>query len=149
MSTSEILKSIRERNSLTQDEMAEKLFVTRQAVSRWETGETVPNVESLKLISKTFGVSVNTLLGVPRKLICQMCGMPLDDDGNISRKPNGEFNEDYCKWCYSNGEYTYKSVDEVADYLAEHMHGEFTVEQAREFYTKQLSGLAHWKNGEK
>lgn len=146
MTTSEVLKNIREQNSLTQDEMAEKLFVTRQAVSRWETGETTPNIESLKLISKTFGVSVNTLLGVPRKLTCQMCGMPLDDDGNISREPDGEFNESYCKWCYTNGEFTYKSIDDIADYLAEHMHGEYTVEQAREFYLKQLSGLEHWKN---
>jgi len=38
METKDVLKSIREKNNLTQDEMAEKLFVTRQAVSRWETG---------------------------------------------------------------------------------------------------------------
>ena len=45
------------------------MFVTRQAVSRWETGETVPNTETLKLLSKLFDVSINTLLGAPRQLM--------------------------------------------------------------------------------
>ena len=40
MQTYEILKNIREKNNLTQDQMAERIGVTRQAVSRWETGET-------------------------------------------------------------------------------------------------------------
>ena len=56
MDTKEILYRIREENHLTQDEMAARLFVTRQAVSRWENGETIPNVETLKLLSKTFDV---------------------------------------------------------------------------------------------
>ena len=55
---------------LSQDELAEKVFVTRQAVSRWENGETTPNTETLKLLSKLFDVSINTLLGAPRKMIC-------------------------------------------------------------------------------
>lgn len=146
MTTCEVLKKVRENNGLTQDEMAQKLFVTRQAISRWENGETVPNTESLKLISKTFGVSVNTLLGSPRRLVCQMCGMPLDDDGNICREPDGELNEQYCKWCRSDGGFAYGSLDDVADYLAEHMHGEHTVEQAREYYRGELSKLDHWRN---
>lgn len=80
METKDILKEIRTKNNLTQDEMAERLFVTRQAVSRWENGDTMPNTEILKEISKKFDVSINTLLGSPRKLICQCCGMPLEDD---------------------------------------------------------------------
>lgn len=71
METKDILKEIRTKNNLTQDEMAERLFVTRQAVSRWENGDTTPNTEILKEISKKFDVSINTLLGSPRKLICQ------------------------------------------------------------------------------
>ena len=73
------LVSIRKIHGYSQDELAEKVFVTRQAVSRWENGETTPNVETLKLLSKVFDVSINTLLGSPRQLICQCCGMPLDD----------------------------------------------------------------------
>ena len=42
-------------------------------------GETIPNTETLKLLSGFFDVSINTLLGSPRQLICQCCGMPLDD----------------------------------------------------------------------
>jgi len=111
METKDVLKSIREKNNLTQDEMAEKLFVTRQAVSRWETGETTPNIETLKQISTAFDVSINTLLGSPRKLYCQCCGMPLEDDTLISREADGSFNEDYCKWCYADGKFAYESMD--------------------------------------
>ena len=80
METKDILLELRTKNGLSQDELAEKLFVTRQAVSRWENGETVPNTETLKLLSKLYNVSINTLLGSPHKLICQCCGMPLEDE---------------------------------------------------------------------
>ena len=105
METKDVIFSLRTKNALSQDELAEKLHVTRQAVSRWETGETLPNTESLKLLSMLFDVSINTLLGSPRKLVCQCCGMPLDDSA-ISREPDGTFNEEYCKWCYSDGKFT-------------------------------------------
>ena len=100
MDTKDVIYDLRTKNGLSQDELAEKVFVTRQAVSRWETGETTPNVETLKLLSNVFDVSINTLLGTPRKLICQCCGMPLDDS-TTSKEPDGAFNEDYCKWCYT------------------------------------------------
>ena len=64
MEIKDILKNLREKNHLTQEQMAERLVVTRQAVSRWETGETQPNTETLKLLSKEFDVSINTLLGM-------------------------------------------------------------------------------------
>lgn len=147
MNTSEVKKNIRINNKLTQDEMAAKLFVTRQAISRWETGETVPNTDTLKLISKTFDISINTLLGSPRKLTCQVCGMPLEDDSLISREPDNNFNEEYCKWCYNDGKFTYKSLDELLDFLSSHMSNDnFTPEQAREYFAKQLPELNYWKN---
>ena len=76
MEMKDVLKKLREKNSLTQEQMAKRVMVTRQAVSRWETGETQPNTDTLKLLSQEFEVSVNTLLGSPRQLICQCCGMP-------------------------------------------------------------------------
>lgn len=76
-----ILKNLREKNNLTQEQLAERVQVTRQAVSRWETGETQPNTDTLKLLSRVFDVSINTLLGSPRQLVCQCCGMPLNEDG--------------------------------------------------------------------
>ena len=103
MSTKEILHELRTKNGLSQDDLAEKVFVTRQAVSRWENGDTVPNTETLKLLSKVYNVSINTLLGSPRQLVCQCCGMPLTEDDMISREADGSFNEDYCKWCYADG----------------------------------------------
>ena len=90
MDTKDVIYDLRTKNGLSQDELAEKVFVMRQAVSRWETGETTPNVETLKLLSNVFDVSINTLLGTPRKLICQCCGMPLDDS-TTSKEPDGEF----------------------------------------------------------
>ena len=68
METKNIILKLRMQKGLSQDELAEKIMVTRQAVSRWENGETVPNTETLKLLSKEFDVSINTLLGEPRKL---------------------------------------------------------------------------------
>ena len=105
METKNIILELRTKNGLSQDELAERVFVTRQAVSRWENGETIPNTETLKLLSKIFNVSINTLLGSPRELVCECCGMPMNDS-HISRESNGFFNEDYCRWCYVNGEYT-------------------------------------------
>ena len=61
MEVKEILKNLREKNNLTQEQMAERINVTRQAVSRWETGLTQPNPELLKILSREFGVSINTL----------------------------------------------------------------------------------------
>ena len=146
MSTKDVLKNIRVKNSLTQDEMAEKLSVTRQAVSRWENGDSTPNIETLKQISITFDVSINTLLGSPRKLICQCCGMPLDDDSVISREADNSFNEDYCKWCYTDGQFVYKDIDELLDFLVNHMSNDsFTPEQARAYFSEQLPKLKHWK----
>ena len=107
MAMRELLKDLREKHHLTQEELAERVLVTRQAVSRWETGETQPNTETLKLLSREYNVSINTLLGSPRQLFCQCCGMPLNEDENISREPDGFFNEDYCKWCYADGKYAY------------------------------------------
>lgn len=145
METKDVILTLRKKRGLSQDELAERIYVTRQAVSRWENGETVPNVETLKLLSKVLDVSINTLLGSPRQLICQCCGMPLDDS-TISREPNGEFNEDYCKWCYTDGKFVYNRLDELIDFLAGHMANEnWTPEQARTYFSEQLPKLKHWQ----
>lgn len=145
METKNIILELRTKKGMSQDELAEKVFVTRQAVSRWETGKTIPDTETLKLLSKLFDVSINTLLGLPRKLICQCCGMPLED-GSISKEPDGAFNEDYCKWCYMDGKFTYTSLEALTDFLVEHMSNEqFPPEQARAYFEAQLPRLKHWK----
>ena len=77
MEAKDMLLKLRTERGLSQNALAEKLFVTRQAVSRWERGDTLPNTETLKLLSKLYDVSINTLLGSPRTLICQCCGMQI------------------------------------------------------------------------
>ena len=52
METKNIILELRTKKGLSQEELAQKVMVTRQAVSRWENGETVPNTETLKLLSK-------------------------------------------------------------------------------------------------
>ena len=147
METGNILYELRTKNGLSQDELAQKLFVTRQAVSRWENGETVPNTETLKLLSKLFDVSINTLLGSPRQLICQCCGMPLDDESIISHDKNGELNEHYCKWCYAEGQFAYKSKEALLDYLVANMPNPDNLqeEDRRVQFDSYLSRLKRWK----
>lgn len=145
METKNVILELRTKNGFSQDELAEKIHVTRQAVSRWENGETIPNTETLKLLSKLFDVSINTLLGSPRKLICQCCGMPLDDS-SISKENDGTFNEEYCKWCYADGKFVYTSMEELLDFLAGHMSNEkWSPEQVRAYFEVQLPKLNHWK----
>lgn len=145
MDIKEILLELRTKKGFSQEQLAEKVHVTRQAVSRWETGETVPNTETLKLLSNLFDVSINTLLGSPRQLICQCCGMPLEDS-NISKELDGAFNEEYCKWCYADGKFVYTSLEELLDFLADHMSNEnWPPEQVRVYFEAQLPKLNHWK----
>ena len=135
MEMKDVLKKLREKNSLTQEQMAKRVMVTRQAVSRWETGETQPNTDTLKLLSQEFEVSVNTLLGSPRQLICQCCGMPLNEDAFIS------------KWCYAEGKFVYLSKESLLDYLVEHMPNpdNLGVDDRRAQFNIYLSQLKHWK----
>ena len=148
METKDVIYSLRTENGLSQDELAEKVFVTRQAVSRWENGETVPNTETLKLLSKLFDVSINTLLGSPQKLFCQCCGMPLEDK-IIGKDKDGTPNEAYCKWCYADGTYTYSSMDDLIDVCIPHMVNEsFSEEQARAYLKQVLPTLDYWKRYE-
>lgn len=148
METREILKALRENHNLTQDQMAERLMVTRQAVSRWETGETQPNTDTLRLLSKEFNVSINTLLGSPRQLICQCCGMPLED-AIIGRNKDGTLNEDYCQWCYADGTYTYSDMDDLIRVCIPQMVKQgFSEEQARSYMKEKLPQLDYWKRYE-
>ena len=148
MNTKDVIYELRTKNGLTQDDLAEKVLVTRQAVSRWENGETVPNTETLKLLSRLFRVSINTLLGSPHQLVCQCCGMPLEDS-ILGRDRDGTPNEDYCQWCYADGTYTYSDMDTLIDVCVGNMVGpDFTEEQARAYLKQTLPKLDYWKRYE-
>lgn len=148
METKNVILELRTKMGLSQDELAKKVMVTRQAVSRWENGETVPNTETLKLLSKEFNVTINTLLGAPKQLICQCCGMPMEDD-IVGHNSDGSLNEDYCKWCYADGVYTYNNMNDLIDVCVEHLANEgFTEYQARAHMRALLPTLDYWKRYE-
>ena len=83
-----------------------------------------------------------------KMLVCQCCGMPLTEEDMISREPDGSRNEDYCKWCYANGKFTYASKDALLAFLLEHMPNPDAMpeEERLTFYDQHLSGLKHWKS---
>ena len=144
METKEILLKLRNKAGLSQEELAEKVYVTRQAVSRWETGETLPNTETLKQLSRLYNVSINTLLGSPSKLICQCCGMPLEDE-IMSKEKDGSINEEYCKWCYKGGNFTYNDMESLISFCENTMSNEtFSKQQVRDYMNNLLPKLKHW-----
>jgi transcriptional regulator with XRE-family HTH domain len=61
-SVGENIKNIRKKNNITQEELAKKLSVTRQAVSSWENGKTEPDIETLTNITQIFDISIDELL---------------------------------------------------------------------------------------
>ncbi|HKL94217.1 MAG TPA: zinc ribbon domain-containing protein [Clostridia bacterium] len=153
MRMNQVIADIRKNNSISQDEMANKLFVTRQAVSRWENGETTPNIETLKMISKEYDVSLNELLDLPERPICQSCGMDLKNPDDFGTNSDGGVNTEYCKYCFRKGSYTHdRNIDEMIEsnlkYLDEYNKEQglsFTPEQAKTELKQYLSTLKRWK----
>ena len=62
MEFNEKLQGLRKNKGLTQEELAEALYVSRTAISKWESGRGYPSIDSLKDISKFFSVSIDDLL---------------------------------------------------------------------------------------
>ena len=65
----EKLQELRKKRGLTQEELAESLYVSRTAVSKWESGRGMPSIESLKAISKFFAVTLDALLSSEELLV--------------------------------------------------------------------------------
>ena len=138
MQTQEMIRELRTKAGLSQEDLANKVYVTRQAVSRWEKGETVPSTDTLKLLSALFDVSINTILGSPRQLICQCCGMPLDDS-MVSRETDGSANDDYCKWCYADGRFMYSNMEDLIEVCVKNMvSAEHSEEEVRTYLKSAL-----------
>ena len=62
MEFNEKLQELRKQRGLTQEELAQSLYVSRTAISKWESGRGYPNIDSLKAIAKFFGVTIDELL---------------------------------------------------------------------------------------
>ena len=62
MNLGDKILQLRKKNGLSQEQLGEKVYVTRQTISNWELGETTPNPEQLKKMSKAFNVSIDEIL---------------------------------------------------------------------------------------
>jgi len=153
MTTAEVLLDIRMKNNFTQDEMADKLFVTRQAVSRWENGETTPTIDTLKTISATFEVDAATLLGLSETPVCQSCAMPLKEIADFGTNDDNTATSEYCTHCYQKGSFTHnRTLEEMVEsnlrflneFNAESGTG-FSEEEARTVLKMHLATLKRWQ----
>ena len=110
MAMKDIVATIRKESGLTQEEMARRLYVTRQAVSRWETGETAPGIDMIKLICTVFSVPLERFFEMPKEYYCQCCSMPIPDPSLHGTEADGSPSDHYCKYCYDGGDFTAKDV---------------------------------------
>ncbi len=149
MAIKDVLPQIRRDKGLTQEELAHRLYVTRQAVSRWETGETTPSIDMAKLIAIALDVPVMRLLDLPQEPSCQCCGTPFSvPDMPKGTDADGTENPDYCKWCYDDGKFTGATMDDVieqsAPYLAQ--AAGMSLDEAVSFMGALLPTLGRWKD---
>lgn len=151
MALKDKLPELRERAGFTQQTLAGKLFVTRQAISRWETGETTPGIDMTKLLAITLDVPIAELLEMPPTgHFCQACGMYLTRDEDRAPLPDGTFAEDWCQWCGNEAANTEgMTVDDMVELCAPHMveSGAFaTRDEAVSLLGAVLPQLKRWRN---
>mgnify|MGYP002553274607 CR=1 FL=1 len=147
MAFGEKLQEVRKQSGMTQETFAEQLHVSRQAVSRWECGDTQPGIDALKLIAATFNVPIEKLLDMPLQAVCQSCGMPLADASLLGTEADGSPSEHHCKWCYANGafledETLEELIERCAPFMAESCH--ITRDEAVSFMGALLPTLKRW-----
>ena len=149
MTIKDVLPKIRKEKGLTQEELAAKVYVTRQAISRWETGETTPSIDMTKLLASVLDVPVVRLLDLPQEASCQCCGTPF----SVPNMPkgtdaDGQENPDYCKWCYDDGQFASATMDDVIEKSAPYLVQAtgVSLDEAVSFMGALLPSLARWKN---
>lgn len=147
MSVGKRVAQLRKERSLTQEALASRLYVTRQAVSRWETGESEPSIDMRKLIAHVFDVPVIELLDLPDEPACQCCGTPFSvPNMEHGKDADGKENPDYCKWCYDQGSFTAQGIDDLAEYNAPYLAAAtgMSMEEAVSFMGAILPSLKRW-----
>lgn len=107
------IKKFRTEGGMTQKELADRLKVSAQAVSRWENDEVEPSIDTLNAMADIFNVSMNDLFGresaptaavesVPPLCLCEGCNTPLYNTEDIHRMERAGRSCIYCKECYDN-----------------------------------------------
>ena len=81
MKFNENLKYLRKQYGLTQEQLAEQLNVSRQAITKWESGQSLPDIENLKEISYIFSVSIDSLIGDIETKSTSKINKKIDDIG--------------------------------------------------------------------
>lgn len=153
MNLQNTILNIRKEHGLSQEAFAEKLFVTRQAVSRWENGETNPSMDTLKKISELFEADANTLLGLSKTPECQSCAMPLANLNDFGTEADEGVNAEYCVHCFRGGAFTHNRTLEEMIELNLRFLDEFnaqngtayTADEARSILKLHLATLKRWK----
>ena len=151
MAIKDVLSQLRQEKGMTQQELAEKLYVTRQAVSRWENGDTTPSIDMAKLIANVLDVPIMRVLDLPQEPSCQCCGTPFSVP-NMDKGANadGSENPDYCKWCYDNGKFESATMDDVIEKSAPYLMQAtgVSLDEAVSFMGALLPTLGRWKNAD-
>lgn len=147
MPMKDTIAAIRKEAGLTQEEMARRLYVTRQAISRCEQGTTEPGIDMLKLIARELDVPVTALLDMLEHY-CQSCGMMFTGPDQHGHEADGSETEDFCRWCYDGGAYTYETtmdemIEDCAPRMAEAMG--WTVDEAASLLGAVLPTLRRWR----
>lgn len=148
MALKDALAQARKDKGMTQEELAKRVYVTRQAVSRWEMGDTTPSIDMTKLLASVLDVPVMHLLDLPHEPSCQCCGTPFSvPNMEKGTDADGAENPNYCKWCYDGGAFESETMDDVieksAPYLVEATG--MSLDEAVSFMGALLPTLGRWK----
>lgn len=146
----EKLKSARKRAGLTQEQLAEKLLVSRQAITKWESDKGMPDIENLKQLSKLLGVSIDYLLDSGENIDLSITREEINfDNYTYTRKISGRWNKKAAKKDmvvaekYPNAEIHYLTGKQILT------KGEKIIDNAIGFLTDGPFGIPELINGVK
>ena len=141
------IQDVRKASGLSQGKFAGKLFVTRQAVSRWENGETTPTIDTLKSMLEFFKVDANQFFEV--SLVCQSCSMRLEKPEDMGQNSDKSINLEYCRYCFEGGKlddsWTIDSLIDLEVSLYKDSGETFDEKAVRAEYGQKLPKLKRWK----
>ena len=149
MGIGDTISDARKAAGLTQEQLAAKVFVTRQAVSRWENGESEPGIDMRKLLANALGVPIPNLFDLHDVPACQCCGTPFDvPDMPFGTNADRTENPDYCAWCYQDGEFTAGGLDEIIELNVPYLMQAtgYSQEEAVSFMGALLPTLKRWND---
>jgi len=138
------IQDLRKQSGLTQNDFAKKLHVTRQAVTRWETGETTPTLDTLKAMMTAFKLDANKLFD--NEYFCQSCHMMLSKTEDFGTNADSSLNTEYCSHCFVGGAFEdYTTVEEaIADSVNYAEYAGMTKEQMLSYATENYPKLKKW-----